>query len=97
MIKNSEPLSMSESIEYMDKEDPLTGFLKKYVKLTPEKAKELREKIEELDLIKINDNNMAKLLDILPRDKEELNKIFVDASLSEDEANKILETIKEYR
>lgn len=88
---------MNESMKYLEKEDPIAGFLNKFVKLGPEKAEELRKKIEELDLIKINDNHLAKLIDTLPRDKEELNKIFVDASLSEDEANKILETIKEYR
>jgi len=97
MIKKSEPLSMSESVEYMEKEDPLTGFVKKFTKLDSEKAKELRNKIEELGIIKINEKYVAKLIDTLPRDKDELNKIFVDVSLSEDEANKILETIKPYR
>lgn len=88
---------MSESVEYMEKEDPLTGFVKKFTKLDSEKAKELRNKIEELGIIKINEKYVAKLIDTLPRDKDELNKIFVDVSLSEDEANKILETIKPYR
>ena len=97
MIKKSEPLSASESVGYMEKEDPLTGFLKKFVHLEPEKAKELKGKIEELDMVKLNEKHVSKLIDLLPRDKEELNKILVDASLSEDEANKILETIKPYR
>ena len=88
---------MSESVEYMDKEDPLTGFIKKFTKLDSEKAKELRKNIEDLGIIKINEKYVAKLIDTLPRDKDELNKIFVDVSLSEDEANKILETIKPYR
>jgi len=97
MIKKSEPMSASEAVEYMEKEDPLKGFLQKFVHLKPEKAKELKGKIEEMDMVKLNEKHISKLIDLLPRDKEELNKILVDASLSEDEANKLLETIKPYR
>lgn len=97
MIKQSKALSMSESMEHIEKEDPLSGFVKKFTSLGPDKAKELRQKIDELEMLKINEKHISKLIDILPRDKEELNKVFVDISLSEDEANKILETIKPYR
>jgi len=44
MIKKSEPLSMSESISYIEKEDPLNGFIKKFIKLDPKKVDELRKK-----------------------------------------------------
>ena len=49
MIKNSIPLSMAESLEYIEKEKkaekPAEDFIKKFVKLSPKEAKELRKKL----------------------------------------------------
>jgi len=39
---------------------------------------------------------ISKLIDVLPKDKESLNKISSEINLSEDESNNILQTIKEY-
>jgi DNA-directed RNA polymerase subunit F len=95
MIKDIKPLSMAESIEYVkDKDSEILKFAKKFIKLTPEKAKDLRTKIESLNLMKLNDKHISKIIDLVPQDKEELNKIFADVSLDETESNVILETIK---
>lgn len=92
------PLSMAESLEYMEKEKkaekPVLEFAKKFNKLTSKKAKELRKKLEELDIIKLNTMNISKIIDILPEKPEEINKIFIDISLDENETKKILDTIK---
>lgn len=101
MIKNSTPLSMAESLEYIEKdkkaESPAKDFIKKFVKITPKEAKELRKKLEGLNIIKLDDMNISKLIDILPERTEETNKIFVDASLDENETKKVLDTIKEFK
>lgn len=100
MIRNTESLSMAESLEYikkLDTDSEIVGFIKKFVKLTPKEAKEIRKKINELGLIKINNDHISKIIDILPEDVQDLNKIFVDMSLDEDEAKKILDTIKQYK
>ena len=101
MIKNREPLSMAESVEYLKKseesEAELLAFIKKFTKLDVKSAKELRSKLKELDLIKINDHHIVKIIDLLPQDQEELNKILIDASLDEDETKKILETVKQFK
>ena len=101
MINERKLISMNEAANYIDKEDETgketIGFIRKFVKMKPEKAKELREKIEALNLMKIKEDCVAKILDILPETNEELNKIFVDVSLDEDESKKILETIKEFK
>ena len=101
MIKNSIPLSMAESIEYIEKEkkseNPARDFIKKFVKISPKEAKELRKKLEELKIMKINEINISKLIDILPEKAEEVNKIFTDVGLDEDETKKILDTIKEFK
>lgn len=91
---------MAESLEYL--KDNETGkkmkdFIKKFNELTPEKAKELREKIEEMDLIKLRSEHVAKIIDLLPETKEDLNKICNDASLDEDEIQKTIQTVKEFK
>ena len=101
MIKNTTPLSMAESMEYIEKEKkvekPVAEFIKKFVKITPKEAKELRKKLEALNIIKLNDTNISKIIDILPEKAEEINKIFVDISLDENETKRILDTIKEFK
>lgn len=92
---------MAESLEYIEKEKkaekPAADFIKKFVKLTPKKAKELRKKLEDLNEMKLNEVNISKLIDILPDKAEEVNKIFIDISLDENETKKILDTIKEFK
>ena len=101
MIRNKEPLSMVEAVEIVKKtgkeETELAGFVKKFTSLDAEKAKELRKKLEELNLLKVKPEHIAKIIDLLPETPEELNKIFVDLSLDEDETKKVLDTIKEYK
>lgn len=96
MIKKTIALSMGEALEYI-KDDEKKAFIKNYTKLDENKAKELREKIIQLNLIKLNEKNISKLIDILPGDKDEMSKVLSDAHLDEDETNTILQTIKEYK
>ncbi len=101
MIKNNEPLSMAEASEYINKneenEKEIVGFIKKFNKLKIKDAKELKREIENLNIIKIKPENTVKIIDILPETQEELNKIFIDVSLDEDETKNILETIKKFK
>lgn len=91
---------MAEATEYIKNSESgaeTLSFIKKFVKISPKKAKELREKLTELDLMKLKEENIVKIIDLMPETAEELNKIFVDISLDEDEKSKILEVIKEFR
>ncbi len=101
MIKNNKLLSMSEVIEYLKKTEnsgtDIAKFIKKFAKLTPKEAKELRKKIEELDLMKVREEHIVKIIDLMPENPEDLNKIFVGVGLDENETKKILETIKEFK
>jgi DNA-directed RNA polymerase subunit F len=101
MIKNSTPLSMAESLEYIEKdkksENPTRDFIKKFVKISPKEAKELRKKLEGLNIVKMNSINISNLIDILPEKAEEVNKIFIDIGLDENETKKILDTIREFK
>lgn len=100
MIKKNEPISLIESTEYLVKAEgieveELRSFIKKFSKLDIKKAKELKEKIRKLNLMKIKEEHIAKIIDLVPEDLEDLNKIFIDMNLDEDETKKVLETIKE--
>ena len=101
MIKNTTPLSMAESLEYIEKdkraEKPAADFIKKFVKITPKEAKELRKKLDDLKIVKMKDMTISKLIDVFPEKAEEVNKIFVDIGLDENETKKILDTIKEFK
>ena len=101
MIKNNEPLSMVEVTEYLRKtkesEKDVIGFIKKFIKLNLKEAKELRKKIEALEFMKVKKEHIVKIIDLMPENVGDLNKIFADVSLDEDETKKILETIKEFK
>jgi len=103
MIKNREPLSMAESLKYIEEQEDInneTGikkFIKKFVKLKPEEANKIRENLLSLGLLKLKNEYIVKIIDIMPENQENLNKIFTDVNLNEDEAKKILEILQEFR
>jgi len=100
MIKNNEALSIAETKGYIktkSNETDLLGFIKKFTKLNVKEAKEFRKKLEELNLMKMKSEHIIKIIDLMPENKEDLNKIFIDIGLNEDETKKILETIKEFK
>lgn len=96
MIKKSNPLSMAEAQEYVSSENSdVKGFFKNFKPMSIENAKKLREALEGLDLIQLNDLHISKIIDLLPTNKEELSKILSNVNFTEDDTNKILSTIKE--
>ncbi len=100
MIRNAEPLSMPESLKYINKEEDerdLIGFIKKFIELKTKDAETLKKNLEELDLMKMKAEHISRIIDLLPEDATDLNKIFVDVSLDEDETKKILDKTKEFR
>lgn len=99
MIKHEEPISMAEAIEYVEKdsEADIKGFIKKFININAKEAKELKEKLQKNELIKMKPEHIVKIIDILPDNAEDLNKIFSDVSLNEDETKKILDTVKQFK
>ena len=100
MIKENKMISMTEAAKYLGKEETLgkemRSFIKKFIKISPEKGEELREKIEGLGMMKINHEHASEIIDLLPEKTEDLSKIFNEVSLDEDETKKILDIVKEY-
>jgi|SRR3989344_5890535 len=102
MIKKMQPLDMSEakkilgSLEETEKIKQVDVFIKKFLKIKIEKANKLKEELKNLELLKLKEEDIVKIIDLMPEDVLDLNKIFVDVALNEDETNKILETVKKY-
>ena len=103
MIKQKQPLSMAEANEILGglketnniKETKI--FIKKFSKIDSKKAKELREELEKLGILKIKSSDIAKVIDVLPEDAQEINKIFTEVTLDAEETNKIIDTVKKYK
>ncbi len=100
MIKNIKALSLAEAGKLVgagDEGKEIKTYIKKFSKIKAEKAEELRKEVEALDNIKIKQENISKIIDLLPEDNEDMSKIFSDVGLNEDETNKLLEIVKKYR
>lgn len=104
MITDKQALSLIEVEEIVktlpesEKIKELRSFIKKFNKIELEKAKELIKEIESLEVLKLKQEHIKKIVDMLPEDSAELNKILTsEVNLDTDETNKILETIKKYK
>jgi DNA-directed RNA polymerase subunit F len=90
-----EDISKEENEENKKIKETLT-YLKKFVKSKPEHIKKLKEAVQNLNLDKLNQKSIAKIVDLMPEDAEDLKKIFFgeDINLEQDEISTILETLK---
>lgn len=103
MIIETKPLSLAEArkivdtVEDKEEKTDIKSYFKKFSKLKETDAKKLREELEALEMMKIKSEHIVKIIDLIPEDSSDINKIFTDTSLNEDEINKILEVIKKYK
>jgi len=98
-IKEETPITMAEVVALAgdsDKGKAIKKFIKNFSKMPVEKAIELKGKLKALNLIKLKEIHIVKIIDFMPKDASELNKVLADISLDEGEINKILEVIKNY-
>ena len=100
MILDRQPLTLNETekileeINDSDKKEEMKEYLKNFLKTKLERFKKIQEDLEKADLLKLKREHIVKIIDLLPETASELNKIFTDISLNEDETNKILEIVK---
>ena len=98
-IHSKTPLTLVEVKEIVGKlgeKQEMKEYLKKFTKLSKDKAGKLTEEITSLGSMKVKEEHIVKIVDFLPRDAEDLNKIFTDTGLTEEETNAILEIVKKY-
>jgi len=100
MIKEKKPLAMYEvkdilkNVKETEKSKETESMIKKFSKISTEKAEKLKEALQNLGIIKLKQADIIKIIDILPENAAELNKIITEVSLDADETDKILGTIK---
>ena len=99
MILSKKPLTLSEVEALVPKGEekkPIHDYLKKFVKLSKADAEKMLDDLRALNNLKLKEENLVKIVDFLPKDSEDVNKILIEANLSEAEANSILEIVKKY-
>ena len=101
-VNSIRALSLAEVKQYLSNSEEheqakvVGEYIKKFCDLKEEKAKELIEELKKLGNVKLREDYVVKIADLLPRDAEALHKIFHDVSLDEGEVNSILEIVKNY-
>src|SRR3989344_6432071 len=99
MIINRKPMTLAAAksmIKNLDEKKELNDYMKKFSSLTSEKAEKLFNEIKALNSHKLKDESIVKIVDFLPKDSEDLNKLLPEAGFSEEESNVIIEIIKKY-
>ncbi|MBS3091074.1 hypothetical protein J4217_01335 [Candidatus Pacearchaeota archaeon] len=98
-VLNRKALTMVEAKEYiknMSESKPIHGYFKTFSKLSRDKAEKLAEEIKALNNPKVKDSDIVKVIDLLPEDSEDVNKIFIEVGLSEEEARAVVDIVSKY-
>ena len=108
-VIKSTPITLAEvrsELEQIQKRDTELTFrgnktlehVAQCTSLSAKKAKELKEKLAGLDVARLKDVHIGKLIDVMPGSIEEIRMVLQDYTiqLKEDVVKKIAETIKEF-
>jgi len=97
MILKMTPVHLGDVKELAGESKPeLRDYLKEFSKLDKKKADALLESLRGLGNLKMKEDLIVKIVDLLPKDSDSLIKILNDVSLDEKEINDILAVVKEY-
>ena len=98
-VTEERPITMAEVVSLAgdsEKAEEIKKFIKNFNKMDVKKALEMKEELKALDLIKLKDGHIVKIIDFVPKDASELNKVIIEVSLDSDEVAKILEVTGKY-
>ena len=98
-ITEETPITLAEVVALSgdsDKAVAIKKFIKTFNKMDVGKAREMKEELRGLDLLKLKDEHIVKIVDFMPSDASELNKVIIEVSLDAEEVNKILEVVGKY-
>jgi len=73
-------------------------IIHKFTKITSDQSQDMSNRMAE-EIPRIKEDNIVKIIDLMPKDKDDLNLIFSKERiiLTDDEVNKILEIVDNYR
>jgi len=98
-VTEERPITMAEVVSLAgdsEKAEEIKKFIKKFNKMDVKKAIGMKDELKALDLIKLKDEHIVKIVDFVPKDASELNKVIIEVSLDSDEVAKILEVTGKY-
>jgi DNA-directed RNA polymerase subunit F len=99
-VTEETPITLAEVVALAgdsEKAVAIKKFVKNFNKMDVEKAREMKEALRSLDLIKLKEEHIVKIVDFMPSDAAELNKVIIEVSLDGDEVTKILEVVKNFK
>ena len=99
-IKEENPITMAEVVSLVgdsEKSESIKKFIKNFNKMSLEKVQEMKEELKNLNLIKLKAEHIVKIVDFIPTDASELNKVVIEVSLDQEEVAKILEVAKKFK
>jgi DNA-directed RNA polymerase subunit F len=99
VIKEERSLSVAEvvaKVEDREGGDKIKKFIKKFNKMDVKKAEDIKKEIESLQILKLKDSHIVKIVDFIPKEASELNKVISDVSLDKDEIEKILNVTQKF-
>ncbi len=100
MIKEIQPITLIEtkkSIEENNGREDILPYLKKFIKVKIKDCEQMKKELKELNNHKLKEDYIVKIIDFLPEDASDLNKIFIDVSLDEDEIKQITGIVAKYK
>ena len=98
-IKEETPITMAEVAALSgdsERGKAIKDFIKKFNKMSAEKAIEMKKELKDLDLIRLKDSSIVKIVDFMPQDAADLNKILSEVTFDQEEVTKILNVVKNY-
>jgi DNA-directed RNA polymerase subunit F len=99
MILDKKPLALAEVKKYagdLSEKKELDKYLKEFTTLSEKDALQMKEDLRALKNHKMKEEHVVKIADFVPKDAEELGKIFNEVSLAEEESNAILSITSKY-
>ncbi len=105
-VVNEKPLPtavLKELLEGMEKDAELSfratrtlEYLKNFVKRKGNEVEEIKKKLQELNILRLKEKQMVKIIDMNPSDAEELKALLVgeNVTLKQEELNSIIECLK---
>ena len=99
-VKEETPITLAEVVSLVgdsDKAVAIKKFIKNFNKMDIGKARKMKDALRALDLIKLKEEYIVKIVDFMPSDAVGLNKVLVEVALDGDEVTKILEVVKSFK
>jgi len=93
VIREERPITMAEVVSMAgegEKSEKIKQFIRSFPVVDVKKALAIKEALANLEILKLKERHLVKIVDFLPSTAAELNKILSDVSLDQEEVEKIL-------